>query len=228
MTEYEAALHKLKTVCRESDNYKLRDAVIDEVARLTKAISDAIEMLGNEVVLTHPNGDQEPDGTDGDAAHARAILRDAMRPPPKPPKPTLEDPYRITILPLQEGDLENRTLRATIELPIATYPLIDWEEPASEQLKTKPLTQYDQLRSNIGGPIVDAQTNLQKRVKELEAQLSEPGYVDALRNACFEVALLLPKPPDGGDWDQVEALPDWVKWTLDNLRAQVEKEKRSR
>lgn len=54
------------------------------------------------------------------------------------------------------------------------------------------------------------------RIGVLERQLSEPGYVDALRGACEGVAKLLDVPPEETELgEQIEGLPDWVEWTLD-------------
>jgi hypothetical protein len=58
---------------------------------------------------------------------------------------------------------------------------------------------------------------MEKRIKDLEEQLHEPGYVDALREACEDVAKLVPKEwvkareAEGREYDQLEALPNLVK-----------------
>jgi hypothetical protein len=50
-----------------------------------------------------------------------------------------------------------------------------------------------------------------KRVEQLEEQLHEPGYVDALRTACEKTAALIPNEfRQNEDLDAVEALPDLV------------------
>lgn len=68
-----------------------------------------------------------------------------------------------------------------------------------------------------------------KRIAELEAQLSEPGYVDALREACAGVMRLLDEPPEASELGmQIEGLPDWVAWTLRRREARAEKAERER
>ena len=72
---------------------------------------------------------------------------------------------------------------------------------------------------------------LEKRIKELEDQLHEPGYVDALRGACEDVAKLVPREwvlareAEGHDYGQLEALPDLMKDYLASLTAWSEDDK---
>ena len=67
--------------------------------------------------------------------------------------------------------------------------------------------------------VCEGRDALRARVADLERQLSEPGYVDALREACQGVAQLLPDPGEEHEFDQLESLPAWVAWTLERLRA---------
>jgi len=76
--------------------------------------------------------------------------------------------------------------------------------------------------------VCEERDELQARVTDLERQLSEPGFVDALREACQGVAQLLPAPGKGHEFDQVEALPAWVAWTLETLRARLAEVEASR
>lgn len=62
------------------------------------------------------------------------------------------------------------------------------------------------------------------RVKDLEAQLHEPGYVDALRGVCGEVRGLIPedfweKLNKGDDYDLLEALPNAMQKYIESLTA---------
>jgi hypothetical protein len=70
---------------------------------------------------------------------------------------------------------------------------------------------------------------LRKRVAELEKQLHEPGYVDALRGACEGVAELVPmefrNQRDNVDLDQLEALPELVGRYIGTLTAWTEEDK---
>lgn len=65
---------------------------------------------------------------------------------------------------------------------------------------------------------------LKKRVAELEQQLHEPGYVDALRGVVEEVGLLVPRSfrerPEihEEDFDMLEALPDLVGKYIEHLK----------
>lgn len=70
-----------------------------------------------------------------------------------------------------------------------------------------------------------------KRVAMLETQLHEPGYVDALREACERTAALVPKEfrqklaEAGEDLDAVEALPDLVGKYITSLTEWSEDDK---
>jgi hypothetical protein len=70
---------------------------------------------------------------------------------------------------------------------------------------------------------------IKERVAELERQLGEPGYVDALRTTCEEVAQLIPTKwredqlEAGRDYDQLEALPSMVGDYISELRERAER-----
>lgn len=70
----------------------------------------------------------------------------------------------------------------------------------------------------------------QRRIKALEDQLSEPGYVDALRGACEGVRALIPeefwnKLNEDEDYDQIEALPDAMRKYIESLTQWSEEDK---
>jgi hypothetical protein len=70
---------------------------------------------------------------------------------------------------------------------------------------------------------------LDRRIKDLEQQLHEPGYVDALRTACEEVSALVPKEfrkqLQNEELDQLEMLPDLVGKYITSLTEWSEDDK---
>lgn len=70
---------------------------------------------------------------------------------------------------------------------------------------------------------------LEKRIRDLERQLHEPGYVDALREACEGVAALVPKEfrkqLQNEELDQLEALPDLIGKYITSLTEWSEDDK---
>lgn len=84
-----------------------------------------------------------------------------------------------------------------------------------DRLKDARHEHADAVDEQTGGrsvsEVVEENTTLRQQLE----QLGEPGYVDALRTACQEVAQLCDEFPEL-ELDQVESLPELVKLTIEN------------
>lgn len=114
--------------------------------------------------------------------------------------------------------ISDRTLRQDLE------EVADIRKALGMEIRWRP-EQPDGLVASV----MREQVALRKRVAELERQLHEPGYVDALRGACEGVAELIPmefrQKRENEDLDQLEALPELVGRYIGTLTAWTDEDK---